>query len=795
MLARIFLALAGLLPLAAPAFAVECTRGQFTPAALRGPCGGNAAISCMTFQTDFIAACERAFVESRTVQLRHDRPGNTQVSSEEYKASNARYAEATAALDEAVAAAKQAEKGEFSGVPAFVDVSPDLTGIKIIALRADADAAAANLVNFERAFATPLKASAVGPESPAPLILAPETLNKAVDLALKGAGGPEKVQQAGERSLAANQPAQAERYAQALIDKAPKDSRGPTLMAEAALKTGRPADAERWAQKALELNPADKKAQDVASFARSELSAARLKKPVVGNFQEARGRDLERALAAPARPAGPAGPAGPAPVVVKEADPAPRVLAGLLRRGYEKMNMGDHLGALEDLSVHLDGHPDDSEARLVRAEVLLKLVKPQAALADIDLVLAKAPDDPRALRARAAALYELWRDDEALAAIDRSLAIEPASGIAHLTRAKVLERKGRTAEAVGEYRAAAQLDPTLEPIVEAALRRLGAAPAAKEPKAVERRLLRGSFIVVSLGLILLGLAGGAIVATRRARAPEAAAAGSMERTLRRGDLVAGQYRIERVLGRGGMGVVFEAVDEKLKRSVALKQLQGDYRASAEEAARFLQEARLVAQLKHPNVAEIYAAVEDAGLYLVFEFVRGRSLDAALDAGVSAEQARGIVAHVCSALTAAHARRIVHRDLKPSNLMISDEGQIKVMDFGIAHQSVHGNDFTKTSASGTPPYMAPEQAMGSVSSASDLYALGVMAYELLAGGRPFNGPDFLGPKLRGEFETATSRRPSLPPKLDAFFASALSPDPSRRPVNAEAFASAFAACWS
>ncbi|MDP3541157.1 MAG: protein kinase [Elusimicrobiota bacterium] len=612
---------------------------------------------------------------------------------------------------------------------------------------------------------------------------------------------PAKVTKVAELYLSAGDTKDAERVAHRLVQISPTDSRGSSLLAEVALVERRPADAERWAQKALLLNPRDKKAQDALSFARSELSVQKLKKPVVGNFEEARARDLERGLAAATirpSPPGQAGGAFAAPdpkAAAKAPDPVQRVLSGLLRRGYEKMRLDDLPGALGDVSVHLDSQPEDTEARLIRAEILLKLGKPAPALADIDAALAKSPDDPRALRARAATLYEIGgRDPEALTTIERALALEPASGIGHLTRAKILERLDRIPEAIAEYRTAAQLDPTLEPIVEAALRRLGAAPAPS--KAVEKGLLRGGFLVVSLGLILMGLVGGAVVVTRRARTAEAAAAAAaQERTLRSGDLVAGQYRIARELGRGGMGVVFEAVDEKLKRSVALKQLQGEYRASAEDAARFLQEARLVAQLRHPNVAEIYAAVEDGGLYLVFELVRGRSLDAVLGAGVTPEQARGIVAHACAALTAAHARRIVHRDLKPSNLMITDEGQLKVMDFGIAHQSLHGGTFTQTSASGTPPYMAPEQAMGSVSASSDLYALGVMAYELLAGTRPFAGPDFLGPKMRGEFPPVTSLRAGLPPRLDMFFASALSPDPARRPKDAAAFASAFGACWS
>jgi tetratricopeptide (TPR) repeat protein len=780
-----------LLPVGAQA--VECGLKAFDPSVLKPVCPDVKA--CQAYQDSVMEQCVRTLIGTNAaVDRLKDKTDRTPEEDQELALQSER---ASTIYDEMSHLAALADKDDFKekyrDVPAFKAVQRGEAPLaQVIPQRIMSSL-------FPGISAEPLPPGLFATSAPQNYPkLAPQTVDGLVDLSLKNKEGPAKVQEAGEKSLASGQTEQAELFAQALIDKAPKDPHGPSLMAEAALKSNRPADAERWAQKALALDPRDKKASDALQFARSELSAQKLKKPVVGSFQEARAQDLDRGIAGamvPPRPAGPGG-APDAKAAAKAADPVPRVLGGLLRRGYEKMRLDDLPGALGDVSVHLDAHPEDTEARLIRAEVLLKLGKPAPALADIDAALAKSPDDPRALRARAAALYEIGgRDGEALRTIERALEIEPASGIGHLTRAKILERLDRIPEAIAEYRTAAQLDPTLEPITEAALRRLGAAPGPS--KAVEKGLLRGGFLVVSLGLILFGLVGGAVVVTRRARTAEAAAAlaAALERTLKPGDLVAGQYRIARELGRGGMGVVFEAVDEKLKRSVALKQLQGDYRASAEDAARFLQEARLVAQLRHPNVAEIYAAVEDGGLYLVFELVRGRSLDALLGSGVTPEQARGIVAHACAALTAAHARRIVHRDLKPSNMMITEDGQLKVMDFGIAHQSLSGGAFTQTSASGTPPYMAPEQAMGSVSSASDLYALGVMAYELLAGARPFAGPDFLGPKMRGEFAPVTSRRAGLPARLDAFFASALSPDPTRRPKDAAAFASAFAACWS
>ena len=201
---------------------------------------------------------------------------------------------------------------------------------------------------------------------------------------------------------------------------------------------------------------------------------------------------------------------------------------------------------------------------------------------------------------------------------------------------------------------------------------------------------------------------------------------------------------------------------------------------------------MVAQLKHPHLAEIYTVINEGDLFLVFEFVDGQSLDKVLSLNrkLPPAAARKIAADVCAALDYAHARKIIHRDLKPANIMVVKDGSAKIMDFGIAHQSKTATGLTMTQASGTPPYMAPEQGLGSVSKASDFYALAVMSFEMLIGVRPFAGPDYLDQKLRKEYPLPSDLDSSLPPGLDAFFRQALDPDPTKRPASGAAFLEAF-----
>ncbi|MEQ1917773.1 MAG: serine/threonine-protein kinase, partial [Elusimicrobiota bacterium] len=247
-----------------------------------------------------------------------------------------------------------------------------------------------------------------------------------------------------------------------------------------------------------------------------------------------------------------------------------------------------------------------------------------------------------------------------------------------------------------------------------------------------------------------------------------------------------QYELIKEIGLGGMGVVYEALDRSLERRVAVKKMRDEIRIDPHERRRFVNEAKLVAQLHHPNIVDIYAIIEEgAEVYLVFEFVSGRTLSDQIkaDGPMSLEAARGVLHAVSEAVEHAHAVQIVHRDLKPSNIMITEDGRIKVMDFGIARQAkdaVTKMSMTNTVV-GTPPYMAPEQEQGTVRRESDVYALGVCLYEMLTGHLPFTGGGaaMLLNKLNGKHIPPSQRNPALPASLDEVIATALTPDPDKR----------------
>ena len=203
-----------------------------------------------------------------------------------------------------------------------------------------------------------------------------------------------------------------------------------------------------------------------------------------------------------------------------------------------------------------------------------------------------------------------------------------------------------------------------------------------------------------------------------------------------------QFEILEYLGRGGMGVVYQARQKALDRLVAIKILAGEWQGDSNFAARFEREAKTLAQMSHPNIVTIHDFGEKEGLYyIVMEYINGVNLrDLLKERKLEPEQALSIVPPICEALEFAHSKGVVHRDIKPENLLLDREGRIKIADFGIA--SLIG---TSTEKSGTPPYMAPEQQEGQSDERADIYALGVVLYEMLTGERP--GQDWLSPSQK------------------------------------------------
>ncbi len=257
----------------------------------------------------------------------------------------------------------------------------------------------------------------------------------------------------------------------------------------------------------------------------------------------------------------------------------------------------------------------------------------------------------------------------------------------------------------------------------------------------------------------------------------------------------GRYRVLGELGRGAMGIVYEAADDLLGRPVAIKTIimSGDGEERADHEARFLQEAKAAGGLSHPNVVTVYdVGRENDVLYMAMELLDGEELRDVLARGqLPLATAVDIAAQVADGLAFAHERGVVHRDIKPSNIMVMRGGTAKIMDFGIAR--IRTSDIkTQTGMRlGSPRYMAPEQLLGQgVDRRADLFALGVVLYEMLAGIAPFGGDDIQEVMFRvASFDPPAPSRinPAVPTVLDLVVARAIAKDPAQRYQDAQELA--------
>ncbi|MDE2491922.1 MAG: protein kinase [Elusimicrobia bacterium] len=555
----------------------------------------------------------------------------------------------------------------------------------------------------------------------------------------------------------------------------PKDAAAYAARAAASYGLGDYPHAAEDARRAVALDPKDMTAFDLMKLSEGRASAASAlgapKTELAASVERDYHAMVQQESQADAKRLSPA-----------EA-PAPRDVERLVSDAGEKLSIKDYWGAVDSADKALALDPTDARALYFRAAAHNLIGDYGEAAIDATRGLTIRPDDTALRDARSWAYNRMGRYRDAVADAHYSLEIDPKDAYAFANRAYADEQKGDYPSMLADYKTAAGLDPQFDGVYRDAARRhgLSAGPGADRSRWREARRLawrRRAFATILLSSLIGGLligfgllhVGSAWRDSRARRRAATAPPSGLE----------ADYDIGRAIGQGGMGVVYEAFDKRLKRPVAIKMLRDEYKLDDAAKADFLEEARTVAELHHPAIVDIHGIVEDErGLYLVFERLEGRTLDQVLAERrrLSLSEIKRILEPVCAALEYAQARDVVHRDLKPSNVMLTPGG-VKVLDFGISrHAARAGAKAVTRTVVGTPHYMAPEQEYGLVQKESDVFSLGAVLYEMTTGVRPFEGSSQA--KLAKAYRRASSLVRGVPLELEALIDASLEPDADKR----------------
>ncbi|MDE2511132.1 MAG: protein kinase, partial [Elusimicrobia bacterium] len=556
-----------------------------------------------------------------------------------------------------------------------------------------------------------------------------------------------------------------------------------TARAAAAYGLGNYMQAAEDARRALALDPEDKEA-----FALMKLSEGRTRKmpDFEKSLQPQLADSVEREYHGMIQQLNQVEERRLAPVE----EPGPAAVERLTAAAGSKLSVKDYWGAIDDADKALALDPSNARALYFRAAAHNLTGAYGDAAADATRGLIVQPSDVGLHDARAWAYNRMGRYNDAIADAHSALEVNPKDAYAFANRAYADEQSGDYTQMAEDYKTAADFNPQFEPTYADAARRHGLSP---EPRARRAEILsrRHQRQARSFATILFSsLLGGLLIALgvlhinsglNKKPAPAAAAPAPLS------GIEAG-YVLGKAIGQGGMGVVYEAVDRKLKRPVAIKMLRDEWKLDDSAKAAFMTEATMVAELHHPSIVDIHNIIEDdRGLYLVFERLQGRTLDQVIAGGrpMPFAEVKRVLKPVCEALTYAHDRDVVHRDLKPSNVMLTLEGGVKVLDFGISrHAAQAGNAATTQTVTGTPHYMAPEQEYGVVRKENDVFSLGAVLYEMVTGTRPYEGPHQA--KLAKGYLRASARVHGVPLELDALIDRALEPDPEKRLKSVDEF---------